>query len=93
MYAIDVTYTFLFNFLGRAASQSLYRKETSNFPKIGLDSTASNRMKLTIPRSTNSSNSGSSKDDSTGQDQVGLYVQTCGYYLSDIFLVEAFTFS
>ncbi|TXG50880.1 hypothetical protein EZV62_023404 [Acer yangbiense] len=67
---------------GRVISQSLYRKETSLFPRKGLNNIKSNRVKFIVPRSDNSSNSNGTKDDSSDQTKTPF-----GYSRKDVLLI------
>ncbi|KAJ0106070.1 hypothetical protein Patl1_19584 [Pistacia atlantica] len=61
----------LLHMRGRVVSQSLYRKENCNFPRKQFGDIMSNRARFTIPRSSsNSSDSNSSKDESSGQNKA-----------------------
>ncbi|KAJ0049030.1 hypothetical protein Pint_16917 [Pistacia integerrima] len=61
----------LLHMRGRVVSQSLYRKENCNFPRKQFGDIMSNRARFTIPRSSsNSSDSNSSKDESSGENKA-----------------------
>ncbi|XP_031282024.1 uncharacterized protein LOC116140540 [Pistacia vera] len=73
----------LLHMRGRVVSQSLYRKENYNFPRKRFGDIMSNRVRLTIPRSSsNSSDSNSSKDESSGQNKTPF-----GYSRKDVLLI------
>lgn len=66
---------------GTIISQSAYTKETSTFPRKGSNSMIPKKLVFT-PRSSGSSNSDGSKDDSTNQDKVPF-----GYNRKDVLLI------